>query len=367
MTPQRADRIRARIDAPNQAAHMLTELEARSSGALEDIRADPLRWLEEWPELELILLSADTVVPDDSPRCDVEGGYRSTAPLPRIGVRESSPARMNFTALHELGHHIQRTTPALLDDLGQRDDVGEALEEAACDRFAAEILIPEEVASSVLGTSTPTAAAVIQLWGALPHVSRQAVIIRAARNLETDGHMLLLNGEGGVEICASRGSFRLPRGSDQKSTAIWKAIQTSRGSTSTARTQFSYASGLQAGEMMYAQASPMGNGYTLVVAAVERVPWQLSINKPEWKTYGTWWTCERTSCGESFIASVFCPKCGNAICPTCNYCGCRNVEDFTCTECFLIKSVAELSSTPDVCLECVRPTAAGDRSSVLGG
>jgi hypothetical protein len=352
MSTERADRILARIDAPAQGQQMILELQRRSPGAVEALRGDPISWLQAWDELEIRLLAPQPSIPDDSPRCQVEGGYRFASPLPRIGIGHSSPARMNFTALHELGHHLQRTTASLLENLGNRDDVGEALEEVACDYFAAEILIPRENVAAILGTQTPAATDVARLWQTLPHVSRQAVVVRAAQNLQADGHILLVDDDARIEICGSRGAFRVPRGCDQSATAIWSALRRSRTDTATARTQFAYTNGLQAGETMYAQAAPMGQGHTVIVASVERVPWQLSVYQAEIVQYGTWWTCERTACGESFRATTRCTTCGTPKCPSCNHCECRVVQEFTCVKCFLVKTIAEQSTKIGVCTEC---------------
>lgn len=352
MSTDRSERILARLDAPSQAELMLLELDRRSPGAIEEMRDDPVAWLQAWDELDVRLLGPQPEIPNDSPHCNVEGGYRATSPVPRIGIGESSPARMNFTALHELGHHLQRTTDELLDNLGARDDLGDALEEAACDAFAATVLIPEEVASAVLGSATPSAADVMELWRRLPGVSRQAVAVRASRNLQADGHIILLTDDGAVEFCSSRGAFHLPRGSDQHNTRIWDAFTHAHGATAEARTRFRYANGLEAGETMYAQATAIGQGHAVVVAAVERVPWQLSIYQPSRVQYGTWWTCERASCGANFLATTTCGTCGTPVCTECEHCECRTVREFTCTNCFMIKSVAEQSSKSNVCVDC---------------
>lgn len=103
---------------------------------------------------------------------------------------------------------------------------------------------------------------------------------------------------------------------------------------------------------MYAQATAIGHGHVVIVAAVERVPWRLSVYQPTKVQYGTWWTCERTSCGANFQATSMCRSCGTPACPECNYCACRKVDEFTCTECFLIKPMADQSAEVSVCVDC---------------
>lgn len=350
----RSVRIRARLDAPAHVDRMMASLLAREGVTFEEIRQDPIRWLSQWSEVEVFDLERSRTASDE--RCDVDGLYRGEEIPPRIGVAFSrTRERMNFTALHELGHHIQLTDEDLLETLLERGDGGRALEEEACDAFAAAVLIPEATASSVLGQRTPSADAVVSLWRALSTVSRSAVAMRARGQIDGDGHVVVLSGTGEVTFATSTTAVRPTRHSDQTATAIWEAIGRGPvGATVTARGQFAYNSVL-AGDTYFMQAAPAGSGY-IVVAATERVPWTFSVARHEHVPYGRSYVCVHLGCAADFRAAPHdaCPACGNPTCPICQRCGCSVAapSEFQCTECFLLKSGSQQSATAGICEEC---------------
>ncbi|WP_407647834.1 ImmA/IrrE family metallo-endopeptidase [Agromyces hippuratus] len=327
----------------------------RQFGSIESLRADPIEWLHSSPEFELRILEPNAPKPIGAPDCAVDGCYLGGPIPPRIGVGESVRARMNFTALHELGHHVQRTTDQLADALGERDDIGLALEERACDMFAAQILVPEEVAHDELGEATPSATAVVALMARVPQASRAVVVIRAAKNLASDGHVALLDEYGLVGASSSRGAFGLRTGSDQTATEVWTAVRARPGQVVHTRSRFAYG-GILAGETMYTQAAPVpGTHLTVIVAATERVPWEFSVYAPHFDSYGYFWTCERPGCGHEFrVTKPACATCGKPECERCGKCGCGgSLAEFTCSKCTFVRSPAEASETPGVCNECV--------------
>jgi hypothetical protein len=352
MTDSIPDRIRARLDAPGHALAIKNEFAAREPGQLDALTQNPLGWIGAWPDVELIELREGTIDAHTS-RCSIEGGYQAGPPA-KIGVAISSHARMSFTVLHELAHHLQRTSDGLSDALGVRDDAGAALEEAAADVFAASILVPEFKARAVLGTSTPRAADVARLWEGLPNASRHAVIVRAAQNLDAPGHITILDEHGVVAFSSAKSAPRLRTGSDQSRTDIGKLIASSDRDVVDCRTRFAFGA-LQAGDTMYAQAAPMGLGHTVVVASVERVPWTLSVNLPQYVPYGQWRTCEYPACAHVFLTGgVCCANCKQPTCPECGRCDCGSVlPEFTCTGCFLIKGPADASESSGICIDCV--------------
>jgi hypothetical protein len=281
--------------------------------------------------------------------CDLGNGFVTQAgPPARIGGFADE-----FTVLHELAHHLQRTSDDLSNALGERDDAGAALEEAAADAFAASILIPETEALRILGTSTPRAADVEKLWLALPNASRHAVIVRAVQNLDAPGHVILLDETGTVIFAAARNAVRLRTGSNQSRTAIGRQMSTSDRPTVVTRTRFNFGK-YEAEDTMYAQAGPMGSGYSVIVASIERVPWTMSVNRPEYLPYGERHICEYPACAHVFfVAGVVCSECKQPKCPECNRCACGSLTEFTCSRCFLIKSPAEESDTRGVCSDCL--------------
>jgi len=350
----RAARIRARLDAPDHVSRMIASLHARGDVSLEEIRQDPIRWLSEWNEVEVFDFEPSRT--DSDSRCDVAGLYRGEETPPRIGIAFSETRqRMNFTALHELGHHLQMTDEDLVNSLLDRSDGGITLEEEACDTFAAAILIPESTASSLLGAGTPSAESVVQLWRTLGTVSRSAVAMRARRQIDGDGHVVILNADGAVTFATSTTAIRPGSRSDQTATPIWSEIQRATANTTvTARGQFAYGTEL-AGDTYFMQATPAGAGF-VIVAAIERVPWTLSIARRESVPYGRWYVCLHLACAAEFLAGPqdLCSACDQPTCTECGRCACSIAapSEFLCTGCFLLKGSAEASSTAGICSDC---------------
>src|ERR1022692_2335304 len=94
-----------RGEAIAQADRMLQVLDRDWPGSRERLQHDALAELCRWQEIQV------RTVPDTQAdqRCSVAGGYVHTTAPPTLTVTMSlSPRRQAFTALHELGHHLQR-------------------------------------------------------------------------------------------------------------------------------------------------------------------------------------------------------------------------------------------------------------------
>lgn len=346
---ERAERIRAHSSAETQSRRMVEIFVESQPEIFEIITSDFREGIAQWPGLELTILDEQG---DGEGGCSVAGAYLWQQVPKIIGVAKASPARMRFTGLHELGHHIQRSNDELLEILLDRPDQGRTLEEAACDLFAARLLLPQQDIDAILGDSTPTALAVLQLWRG-HSASRAAAAVAAVQKLSTDGHILILNGAGAVEFAASRGLPRIGRRSDQSQTEIGRNLLASQRDQLQGKTRFAYQILLQ-GEQLWYQAVHDGIDYWFVVAATASVPWE-PIALPlltEKAVQGYWWTCEM--CGhvwESYAAKH--QPCGTPVCPACDRCNCRTtaLKVRMCEECFLEKSVNEFVGDSRVCVE----------------
>jgi len=343
---ERTERIRARLDAEPLASRMLEELHARYDD-LDGLTEDPLHWVDCCADVALVLDEGAVAIEHG-----VFGRYNADYSVPRIIVaaRQGRP-RQQFTVLHEFGHHLLRTTSAFADELVTRGDFGTALEERACDVFAARVLIPENKVADLLGTGVPTAAAVIEAWANLPTASMNAVMVRAIANFDTEGYVLFLDENGVVVSCVVRDTPPVAVGSDQSATTIWKALH-GRDTATSSDVRFLFQ-GAPYGDDFYAQAKRLLGGGALIVAARERVPWQLSVRRQEYHVSRRWWTCER--CANEFeVEQTPCSTCNTPICPSCGHCACGAVlKEFTCTECFIRRPSSQRSGTADVCMECV--------------
>lgn len=346
MTAERRARIRARELTDHRVERMHQLLTQRDTDSIAQLHLDAIRELQLWSEIEIVPLQEGT----DSD-CSIAGLYLDDTAPPRIGiVRSNSRARENFTALHELGHHLQRTDLDLASELGDQPDRGRQLEEDTADRFAASVLIPSALTSRILGDGTPTAAQVVQLWQHAS-ASRAAVCVAAARQLETPGHVLLLDPEGTVSFCATKGDYRLRRGSDQSTTEIHRHYAQSSRSVVATQTRFVYRDGTQ-GTELYAQATNM-HGYTVVVAVTDHAPWEaLSLSSTDAPVLGGWHEC--ATCGDVFRSWERCERgCGGYRC-TNGHCDCPTyLKEQICNSCFEVKPAHLFAAGSTSCTDCL--------------
>jgi Zn-dependent peptidase ImmA (M78 family) len=129
-----------REEALAQAVATLAELERLKPGVTESLRHDALDTLAGWSDV-----GVDMVPEVTSSACSIAGQYvADTDPPTLVVARSASHRRQQFSALHELGHHVQRNSGALLSAASRsRTGDPEALEEAACEVFASRILLPD--------------------------------------------------------------------------------------------------------------------------------------------------------------------------------------------------------------------------------
>src|ERR1700683_994795 len=166
-----------------QALRMLEVLDHDRPGSRDSLAASAWSALEEWDGLQLRL------VPDSQTdeRCSVAGGYVHTTVPPTLTVTDSlSPGRRSFTALHEFGHHLQKNNIPLARAVRSQPADTEAFEDAACDAFAARILITDASLATVLTDRSPTAARLVRLFEET-EASRAACCARVVEYLGTSG------------------------------------------------------------------------------------------------------------------------------------------------------------------------------------
>jgi hypothetical protein len=236
---ERESRILARGLVAERAEVLLQVVRDRQEGLLERLRLDALGEMGRWKTVVLKQLDS----PPDS-ECDIAGVYLPKATPPEIGVFGSrSLRRQSFTALHEFGHHLQRTTD-MVDQLGDQPDRGRALEEMTCDVFASKILIPDDMAAHHLGIGTPSALQVAALYAA-GTASRAAVCVAAVQRLETPGHVILLDDYGIVDFATANQLPRLARGLGQPDAAILKRWSETQRLSAETQTRFTYRDGIQ--------------------------------------------------------------------------------------------------------------------------
>ncbi|WP_051944369.1 ImmA/IrrE family metallo-endopeptidase [Streptacidiphilus rugosus] len=336
--------------APEQAVAMLTVLEQRHPGRLAALRTDVLTEIGDWPEVQVRL------VPETGggDRCSVAGSYDDNTVPPTLRVGESrSLRRRGFTALHELGHHLQQTDPSLGEKLFAWAD-SEGLEEEACDAFAARILLPESQLSESLKNVGPTASDVVGLFRT-SQASREACCVRASGFFVGCGAVVLLDAQGTVVFAARHGMIPPACGSDQSATPLIRAALKSHAGAQADRTHFVFRDGHRSDDL-YGQAKWLDEDYLVAVFGPDQVAWrQFTAPRPSSGTsrFLSGWNCE--TCGDGFAVTETCAQCQQPRCPE-GHCGCtaaRAASDPTCTKCFLKKGKAQFSAGSTVCKECL--------------
>ncbi|SDM59572.1 ImmA/IrrE family metallo-endopeptidase [Allokutzneria albata] len=178
---------------------MLAVLDRRWPGAARRLRPHPIVEMASWPEIRLRLVDEQL----GERGCAVSGSYHPELTPPTVLVgRSLSHRRRAFTALHELGHHLQQTDTGLGERTFEASNPLQ-FQEKACDAFAAEVLLPDaELARP--GLSAQDIVSIYQNSAA----SREACCIWASRHIR--GTVVLLDASGAVLFASRRGAVSTP-------------------------------------------------------------------------------------------------------------------------------------------------------------
>jgi Zn-dependent peptidase ImmA (M78 family) len=338
--------LRAEVIA--QALLMLEVLDHDRPGAHQALAASAWSELETWGGLQLRL------VPDSQTdeRCSVAGGYVHTTVPPTLTVTNSlSPGRRSFTVLHELGHHLQKNSISLAGAVRRQPAGTDDFEDAACDAFAARILITDDKLSSVLTDRSPTAATLVQLFDET-QASRAACCARTVEHLGTIGVVAIIDDTGHVRFARANGDVTVPaRGSDQSDSPLIKAALANATGVQRDHTYFIYRTGNRSVEM-YGDAAWAGD-YLMVVAVVDRPGWKaFAPSRDVPRTYvpnlDGW--CE--ICQESFTVTDRCTLCQQGRCAA-GHCGCSTAKEKICKRCCFVKHISQFPvPAAAICKEC---------------
>jgi hypothetical protein len=335
----------SQADIRRQAHAIASCVEVAHPGALARLGDDALAELAAWAEVQV------KWVPDQDvgEGCSVAGSYNSDIRPPALCIALSaSPGRRQFTALHEVGHHVQQNNAELGAVVIMSAD-SEALEEDACNLFAGQTLLPEDVVDQYVGARGPSAAEVADLFVA-SQASRAACCVRAAERLRSPGAVVLLDYDGVVSFAQPAGGFIPPaRGSDQSGTPLVSTALRRDGRAQT-ETFVRYRTGGRS-VTVYGDCADV-DGWLVAVLAADRAPWlKFSLPQPWTGSSGArWWTCE--SCGEQFPVDDRCSSCGQPKCPQAGHCGCSLTHEKCCTSCFMMRHTSQFEAGGTVCREC---------------
>lgn len=337
----------SRTAARDQARAILVTLEATEPGLTAQLADNPVAVLTS--RADMTVRSVPEAQTDAG--CSVSGAYIADCTPPVLAVAESASAgRRAFTVLHEFGHHLQQSQPTLMTALLAQPDGGHGLEDAACDAFAAAVLLPDQLVDAHIGPGGPTADGVVSLWRAST-ASRAAVCVRAAERLPSPGHVVLLDPAGQVEFAAAHGLPPVRRGSSQARIPVVRDALTNGRLRGRGRTRLTYRDGISGAEL-WAQATEMGN-YLLVVAVTDRAPWEtFAPPSRDQAPTGRTWICGH--CEHEFITfDSPCRRCHNAACPECGRCSCPSrIEERQCDKCSLVLPARMFEGTSARCRDC---------------
>ncbi len=332
-----------------QALRMLELLDRDYPGALDALAADAWSELEAWDGLQLRL------VPDSQTdeRCSVAGGYVHTTVPPTLSVTDSlSPGRRSFTALHELGHHLQKNNVVLARAVRSQPADTDAFEDAACDAFAARVLITDDMLEAFRTDRSPSAATLVRLFDET-QASRAACCARVVEHLGATGVVAVFDDTGRVMFARGHGNVIAPaRGTDQSQSPLIKAALASSTGAQRDRTCFTYRSGSRSSEM-YGDAAWAGN-YLMLVAVLDRPGWKpFAPSRDLPRAYvprlDGW--CE--ICQQPFTVTDRCTLCGQGWCPV-GHCGCSTAKEKTCDRCFCVKHISQFRApAASTCKECL--------------
>jgi hypothetical protein len=268
-----------------------------------------------------------------------------------IYADDVSPARIRFTILHELGHHLLLTVAnAHLDDLdllGGSGDGALRAEEAVCHRFAGNLLVPDELLSETIGTNRVVPEHVVAIHEKAS-ASWEAVAVRVAEVMPMAGAVVLLRDGETVAFCAASsrvGSAWWPRDSRLDPNGPLANGLNLRQTVLPEQYRF----GLGYSRAMFCDTLPIQAGFAIGVLSERPSNGSLSIieeAEPAWKERAEF--CEWHPGVERDIG--WCFKCKGRQCPECWRCGCGHpVQNPLCPECQMIKPFRDGAT---MCRDC---------------
>jgi hypothetical protein len=331
---------------------MLGVLEKRRPGRLQSLAQDAFSEIQAWSDVQIRRVPEATNVPDEGVLgCSLAGGYLwKTAPPTLVVAESASTRRQQFTLLHELGHHLQQTDDQLGEAIFDSEDT-EAFEDAACDAFAARVLIPDTLVAKAVSASGPTIQSALDLYSQT-NASRAAICVRLASELKSPGVFMVVAPEGTVSFAASAGGIFPPaKGSKQRQNPLLKtALEEPYSKEIFARNDATiwYSTG-HSSNRFYSQAAWCGD-FLIAVMVEYGAAWKAFSPPQENSGHSIREVWDR--CGECDIRISFaCKKCGEGRCAN-GHCACLYARDKLCQECFILKIPSQFEGESKVCRDC---------------
>lgn len=336
-----------------QVEAMLRVLHRERPEVIERLHADALSELATWPEVQVRFVDEQA----GAGGCSVAGSYDDVSQPPALCVaRSASHRRRQFTVLHELGHHLQANDIELATTTLAFDD--EATD-AACDGFAARVLLPDELVASCFADGTPSAGDVVRLYQA-SRASRAACVVRAAEHLHSSGAVVLYDAAGTVSFAAGRGIYPPARDSDQARTALVAAALRDPGradgvAITVDATTIRYRT--HDSDPLYGQAA-WCDGYLVAVLVEHHAPWT-RFSPTRWPTTARMAnSADCAICDDPFPVTDMCPTCGEPRCPA-GHCQCTHDRERRCDRCFYTWAIGRFPGGGTTCADCLQARCPG--------
>lgn len=330
-----------------ELAEFIVDHVSRQPGLLAALSADALSAIASMPDIDVRYGP-----PEGSDGCGVAGHYDQprNGSIAVITIANSGPlGRRQFTVLHEYAHHVQRTVPELSDALWEHPE-HHPVEEAACNAFAARVLISCETLDEAIRITGLDATAIRRL-SETTVASRQTCTVAVSNRMLGIGGGLILDENGVVEFSTSVGGFIPPKkSSDQASSDLFRAANRARGTDRafTGRTHFTYSNGSISDEAYFHGVWCGGRVVALLVR--DGAPWEKF--SPPTPTRGfVPRLADCAYCAATFTPNDQCAACREFRCPQ-GHCACTASRERRCGNCFLLRSATQFVTGSDRCVDC---------------
>lgn len=298
--------------------------------------------------IEVVLGLSVTLAEETAGDCSVAGS--SIPSTGEITVVRTSRGRMQFTALHELGHVRGYASLPFQIAMGEAQHLSRRdVEEDVCEAFAASLLLPEGTVDDVLADSGVTARGLLNLIERSA-ASQEACAVAVAHRMVAPGYVAIIDSDGDLRFAARSGDVLPLARSSHQQRGVYREISAGR-QRFTGRGSLVYGSGTLAPEM-FVDVRTRGD-LAYVIATQDSPGWGvISTGTAVARATKAW--CE--PCGENFYGGRRCPTCDELVHAECGGCACGvsvRTPDRDCDRCFQRLPITLFEQGSNTCSECL--------------